>query len=84
MSGDSQVINTRSWYDGAYFTTFIVGNKYITCLHQQTSAADVFNAVLEEAGEDSKLPFVIVSSAYITGSDDVFLENELAQIVLGY
>lgn len=75
-------INVKSWYDGTYFTVFIVGMKYISVLHSCAGFEDVVAAIMEEAGE-RKTPFVIVSSSYIGDEIGPIVDNELATITIG-
>lgn len=73
-------MNAYNWPDGCYFTTFIVGARYITVMHCYVSFENVVEAVLELAGKE-KTPFVIVSSIVCT--PEVIVDNELAELVLG-
>lgn len=76
------MITSQNWVNDEYLTCFIVGNKYITVLHAFHPFEDVVQAVLDEAG-DKKTPFVILSSTVVRASS-VIIDNELAQIMLGY
>jgi len=51
-------------------------------LHCCTEVEQIVEQVLELAGND-KTPFVILSSLYCAGKESVFLDNELAELVIG-
>jgi hypothetical protein len=73
-------LNAWNWEEGTYFTTFIVGARYITVLHINARFEQIVEEVLELVGKD-KTPFVIVSS--ICCNPEVILDNELAELVIG-
>lgn len=75
-------MNTWSWTEGTYFTTFIVGARYVTVLHRNSTVEEVVELVLEHVGDAPKMPFVVVSSLGTMG--DVFLDHELAELTLGF
>jgi hypothetical protein len=74
-------MNAWDWSEGTYFTTFIVGSRYVTVLHAYKAFPTVIEEVLELVGDKSKTPFAILSS--ICCPPDVVIDNELAELVLG-
>lgn len=72
------------WVEGAYFTTFIVGARYVTVLHNHVPATEIIEAVLELVGTKDRVPFVILNSYGVSEMESVFLDNDLAEITLGY
>lgn len=71
------------WEEGTYFTTFIVGARYVTVLHDRASFETITEEILNLVGED-KTPFVILNSVGVPDKSSVILDNDLAEIVIGF
>lgn len=82
-------MNVYNWQEGKYVITFIVGNKYCTCLVDRVrNETDVFDAVKEWHDEQDPngvmVPFVVVSDMFVTQAvADWYIENNLTQVQVG-
>lgn len=69
--------------DRQYLTTFIVGMRYVSVLHLNTTFEEIVEGIEVFLGDDFKKPFVIVSQSFMYAVDaEALASREMVDLVL--